>query len=121
MRIGEVARRTGVAARMLRYYETQGLLTPRRHPNGYRDYTEADVRQVEIIRDLSASGVPTRVIKIVIDRERDGNAWTSACDELFANMVRKHVADIEMKIACLSMSRESLTRLLHDAGQRLSD
>lgn len=38
MRIGELARRTGVAARRLRYYEEQGLLSSDRSVNGYRDY-----------------------------------------------------------------------------------
>nr|MDT0665311.1 MerR family DNA-binding transcriptional regulator [Micromonospora sp. DSM 115978] len=51
MRIAEVSRRTGVAARMLRYYEEQGLLSPGRHANGYRDYTESDVALVATIKD----------------------------------------------------------------------
>lgn len=40
MRIGELARRTGVSVRALRYYEEQGLLVPARAANGYREYTE---------------------------------------------------------------------------------
>lgn len=42
MRISEVARRSGVPATTLRYYEAAGLLTVRRGANGYRDY-DADV------------------------------------------------------------------------------
>lgn len=44
MRIGELARRTGVSERMLRYYEQEGLLRPARTTSGYRDYGEGKCR-----------------------------------------------------------------------------
>lgn len=115
MRIGTVARRTGVASRMLRYYEEQGLLTPRRHTNGYREYNESDVRQIETIRDLSASGVPTRFIKIVLDRESGTTKWTKACDAILAGLVREQIAQLDSKISCLTTSRESLRTFLETA------
>ena len=62
MRIGELAERTGVATRMLRYYEEQGLITPRRLDNGYRAYDEYLVDRVQKIRGLIDSGIPTRII-----------------------------------------------------------
>ncbi len=114
MRIGEVSRRTGVAARMLRYYESQDLLRPARHANGYRDYTDSDVQQVVTIRDLSGSGVPTRFIKIVLDRQA-GMSWTSTCDDILAGMVREQLADLDSKIACLTTSREALAQFLRQA------
>ncbi|WP_366525445.1 MerR family DNA-binding transcriptional regulator, partial [Mumia sp.] len=43
MRVGELAELTGVAPRMLRYYEEQGLLVPPRQDNGYRSYGEEHV------------------------------------------------------------------------------
>ena len=45
MRIGELAKRTGVATRMLRYYEEQGLISTRRLDNGYRGYDEYEQGQ----------------------------------------------------------------------------
>ncbi len=62
MRIGELAKRTGVAPRMLRYYEEQGLIRPTRLPNGYRDYDEYLVERVGKIRGLVDSGIPSRII-----------------------------------------------------------
>jgi len=62
MLIGELAKRTGVATRMLRYYEEQGLITPRRSDNGYREYDEYLVDRVQKIRGLIDSGIPTRII-----------------------------------------------------------
>ena len=117
MRIGEASRRTGVAARMLRYYENQGLLHPDRHRNGYRDYTDAELEQVATIRDLSGAGVPTRFIKIVLDRQADASAWTSACDDILAGMVRQQITGLDAKIACLTTSREALTRFLREADR----
>ncbi len=50
MQIGELATRTEVPARLLRYYEDQGLLRPGRSANGYRDYEPDDVPRVLQIR-----------------------------------------------------------------------
>jgi DNA-binding transcriptional MerR regulator len=62
MRIGELAARTGVSRRLLRYYEEQGLLTPGRAHNGYREYGEAHVDVVQQIAGLLDAGLPTRII-----------------------------------------------------------
>lgn len=115
MRIGEMVTRTGVAARMLRYYEEQELLSPARHANGYRDYADRDVEQVVTIRDLSASGVPTRFIKIILERQNGATAWTTRCDEILADMVREQIEDLDSKISCLTTSRAALTQFLRDA------
>ncbi|MFT4305742.1 MAG: MerR family transcriptional regulator [Microbacterium sp.] len=115
MRIGEVSRRTGVAARMLRYYEEQELLRPGRHPNGYRDYTDTDLDQITTIRDLSGAGVPTRFIKIVLDRQAGTTAWTNACDDILAGMVREQITDLDAKITCLTASKGALTQFLAEA------
>lgn len=47
---------------MLRYYEDQGLITPRRLDNGYRVYDEYLVDRIRKIRGLIGSGIPTRII-----------------------------------------------------------
>lgn len=62
MRIGELSKRTGVPSRMLRYYEEQGLISPTRLDNGYRDYDDYLVDRVGKIRGLVDSGIPSRII-----------------------------------------------------------
>jgi DNA-binding transcriptional MerR regulator len=62
MRIGELAERTGVPRRLLRYYEEQGLITPRRLDNGYREYDGHLVDRVMKVRGLLDAGIPTRII-----------------------------------------------------------
>jgi len=53
LQIGEVAERTGVTQRTLRFYEEKGLLrSPSRMEGGFRLYSENDVRRVEQIRKL---------------------------------------------------------------------
>src|SRR5258708_4374886 len=60
MRIGELARRTGVSERSLRYYETQGLLRAERTPGGHREYGDWAVDRVIRIQALYAAGLPSR-------------------------------------------------------------
>ncbi|MDQ2589080.1 MerR family transcriptional regulator [Saccharothrix yanglingensis] len=62
MRIGELARLTGVSARSLRYYEQQGLLHSTRSSGGQRYYTGAEIARVGIIRRLFDAGLGSRVI-----------------------------------------------------------
>lgn len=117
MRIGDVARRTGIPTRMLRYYEQRGLMAPVRRENGYREYGEDDVRRAVLVRDLVRSGVPTRLTGFVLDREYGDLDWTAACDEILAGMVREQIADLDSRIACLSASRDALAQLLTEAAE----
>ncbi|MBF4581653.1 MerR family transcriptional regulator [Curtobacterium sp. VKM Ac-2865] len=66
MRIGELSKRTGVASRMLRYYEEQCLITPRRLHNGYREYDEYLVDRVGKIKGLVDAGIPTRIVTSIL-------------------------------------------------------
>lgn len=62
MKIGELAERTGVSVRSLRYYERQGLLTPLREANGYREYSLLAVETVETIKLYLNLGLSTEEI-----------------------------------------------------------
>ena len=58
MTIQEVERQSGMTRANIRFYEEKGLLTPQRQPNGYRDYSAADVetlRRVRLLRSLDIS------------------------------------------------------------------
>jgi DNA-binding transcriptional MerR regulator len=66
MRIGELGRATGVAPRMLRYYEEQGLISPRRLDNGYREYDDYLIDRVRKIRGLIDAGIPTRIVADIL-------------------------------------------------------
>ncbi|MEV0263247.1 MerR family transcriptional regulator [Streptomyces sp. NPDC050617] len=62
MRIGELAARTGVSVRSLRYYEEQELLTSVRSGGGHRHYTENDIDRVHYIQGLYAANLSSRTI-----------------------------------------------------------
>lgn len=62
VRIGEVAAKTGVSVRALRYYEEQNLLTSQRSASGQRQYTEGAVERVRLIQQLYAAGLSSKVI-----------------------------------------------------------
>ncbi|MGY6024558.1 MerR family transcriptional regulator [Streptomyces spinosirectus] len=66
MRIGELASRTGVSVRSLRYYEEQGLLSSSRSVSGQRHYTEAEVERVAFIQALYAAGLSSRTIAALL-------------------------------------------------------
>ena len=58
MDIREMERRTKLERANIRYYEKEGLITPQRHDNGYRDYSEEDVNtllKVKLLRRLKLS------------------------------------------------------------------
>lgn len=66
MNIAEAERRTGLTRANIRFYEKEGLLTPTRGENGYRDYTEDDVqtlRKIMLLRRLRLSVPDIRAIE----------------------------------------------------------
>ncbi|MGW6448525.1 MerR family transcriptional regulator [Lentzea sp. NPDC055074] len=62
MRIGELAERTGVSVRALRYYEEQRLLTSERSASGQRQYGENAVARVRLIQQLYGAGISSASI-----------------------------------------------------------
>lgn len=63
MQIKEAAARLGITERMLRHYEKSGLMNTHRSENGYRSYSETDLRRAGRIRDLIATGFSTREVR----------------------------------------------------------
>jgi DNA-binding transcriptional MerR regulator len=119
MKIGEVARRTGVAPRLVRYYEQQGLLVADRATNGYRTYTEDDVEQVSRVAGMVRAGIPTRLIKVLLDMEAARASEAPTCPRTVAEMLAAELVGIEDRIDCLTRSRDTirdvLTRTEHAA------
>ncbi|WP_030804358.1 MerR family transcriptional regulator [Streptomyces sp. NRRL F-2799] len=90
MKIGELSRRADVSQRSLRYYEEQGLLTPTRLPNGYRDYDERAVTTVRRIQILLAAGLGTSAIAEILPCTVDDTVVLSGkCPELIDGLAKE--------------------------------
>ena len=91
MRIGELARKTGVSVRMLRYYERQGLLTPRRTAAGYRMYANGDTERVRRIVLLNRAGLSLATLRPVIACEVPGSADFHLCVTRIFHVLLRHI------------------------------
>jgi DNA-binding transcriptional MerR regulator len=115
VKIGELARRTNIPARMLRYYEEQGLLTPRRLDNGYRDYDESLADRVEKIRCFIDAGVPMRAIeRLLSSTEGAEDAWRAEVSAEFGGLLLRERDRMAARIDSLERSLASMTRLIED-------
>lgn len=118
MRIQEAARQLGVSPRVLRHYEAEGLISPRRSANGYRIYSPKELMQAEWVRDLVASGFSTRELRNLLSALDDGPGKPSIdCTML----MREKLDQIDRLLAALRKRRGTLTRRLEAWKQQSSE
>ncbi|WP_436699842.1 MerR family transcriptional regulator [Nocardioides sp. BYT-33-1] len=116
MRIGELAERTGVTTRLIRYYEQQGLLSADRLPNGYRSYGETHVERIERVAGLVQAGVPTRLVKVLLEAEAACALERPTCSAEVAALLAEELVGLEKRIDCLSRSRDTIRTFLSRVG-----
>ncbi|MEV4436554.1 MerR family transcriptional regulator [Streptomyces sp. NPDC049585] len=119
MRISELARRAGVTTKAVRYYESLGLLAPERLANGYRDYTQEDVRLAREIRALSGLGIPVEGTRPFLDCLTAGHRHADDCPASLAGY-RDAIDDLTHRIEGLTARRTLLMAHLRDAAHRNS-
>ena len=117
MRIGELARRTGVSERSLRYYEQQGMLAARRTPGGHRDYADAAVDRVLRIQELYAAGLSSTKIAQLLPcmRDADGGPSETADARLVTDLTAERDR-IDRMIQDLQRSRAVLDEVIDTAS-----
>lgn len=113
MKIGELSKCTNVTIRMLRYYETQGLLTPQRAESGYRDYDKNDVRTVERIKLLGSAGMTLTTIRQFLPCIRGDGPVFEPCDEL-RTILHEQLQLVDQKAAKLDKSKTMLESFLQE-------
>ena len=110
LNIGQAAERSGVSARMLRHYESLGLLSGvARTESGYRQYTEADIHSLRFIkrsRDLGFSmDEITELMGLWQNRRRASSS--------VKRIAEKHLAELEQRIADMQAMQRTLSKLVH--------
>jgi DNA-binding transcriptional MerR regulator len=115
VRIGRVAQATGVSARSLRHYEKQGLLKPRRHQNGYRDYLEAAILQIKRIRWLLSAGLGIKAIRGMLPCVLEEGPGVIECPSLRRELAIQ-LARLDTQITMLRQGRKLLSRALGRAA-----
>lgn len=98
MKIKQVEELVGITSKNIRFYENQGLLTPERAENGYREYHEQNIEALKKIKLLRKLGISVEEIRIVLNHSRS-----------LEDCLEKHLAVLEKE-------RENLLNM-----QRLSD
>jgi MerR family copper efflux transcriptional regulator len=105
--IGEVARRTGVPATTIRFYEAEGVLSaPARSESGYRHHTAADVRRLRLARRARLLGLSLEAVTSLVDQ-----AFRSDCVEFSEQLlacISEQPAQIDRSIAELQALRGEL-------------
>lgn len=106
--IGEAAQRTGLSAKMIRYYEQYGLFTPQgRSPSGYRLYGENDLHALTFIRSARELGFSLKQIAELTDLWHDKRRASSEVKQL----ALLHIKTLEDKAATLQRMAASLRTL----------
>jgi DNA-binding transcriptional MerR regulator len=112
VRIGDLASRSGVTAKTIRYYEGVGLVEPpARTPSGYRDYETAALERLAFIRAAQAIGLTLGEIRSIIALRDDGK---SPCGHVL-ELLRQRADELDRRIAELRTLRGELRRLVDRA------
>lgn len=119
LRIGDLAARTGVKVATIRWYEKVGLLTkPGRTGANYRLYDDDALRRLTFIRRARDLGFSLDEVRELLDLSGHGSRDCAAVDEI----ARRHLAEVERKLADLGRLRERLSQLIAScAGGRVDD
>lgn len=110
LKIGEVARRSALPIKTIRFYSEKGLIQPiGRSEGGYRLFNEAVVAELTLIRTLKAMEIPLQDIHQILESRRSG---VCTCDAL-KHKIRAKASEIEQKIASLRDLHSELEDLLN--------
>lgn len=114
MRIGELAGAAKVSPRVLRHYESRGLLSPGRTTAGYRDYAEEDIVTVRRIRIMISAGLSTAVIRRYLDcvHAPEDDIVVDMCPALRAELdaVAERIDAERRRLATVQQSLDELRR-----------
>ncbi|ETA51113.1 Cu(I)-responsive transcriptional regulator [Ponticoccus alexandrii] len=109
MNIGDVAEKSGLPPKTIRYYEDIGLIRPARSANGYRSFRESDLHKLAFLGRARALGFTIEDCRTLLALYEDDQRESAQVKAL----AKEHLASIEEKIARLQSMKKTLTRLVH--------
>ncbi|WP_444900982.1 MerR family transcriptional regulator [Microbulbifer sp. SSSA007] len=115
MRIGELSKITGISQRMLRFYETEKLITPARSKAGYREYSKEDIKLIKNIKILNESGIKLKTIKELLPCIESEHSIPRfyGCPAVKASL-QIELEKLDEKIVQLTQSRNALAQYVGD-------
>lgn len=108
MKINDVEQALGISKANIRFYEKQGLLTPERSENKYRNYSDADIERLKTIIVLRKLGIPVQNIGKILNGDLD-----------FQDAMRENVSDLEKQIKQLEGALNLSRQILREQEDRL--
>ena len=118
MNIGDVASRSGLPAKTIRYYEDIGFVKPLRDTNGYRVFQQKELHKLTFLHRARALGFTIEDCRALLALY-DDETRASADVKSIAN---EHLEQIETKISGLEAMRDTLSHLIHEcAGDHRPD
>lgn len=109
MKIGEVAQRSGLTVKTIRFYCDEGLIHPiSRSEGGYRLFGDEVFAELALIRTLKAMDIPLQDVRQILESRRSG---VCTCTTL-QDTIRTKAGEIEQKIAALRDLQSELEDLL---------
>ena len=110
MTIGQAAKSSAVSAKMIRHYESIGLLPKaQRTQSGYRLYDDNDVHTLRFIQRARSLGFPLETIRTLLALWRNRRRSSA----LVKDLAERHIADLERKIAEMQSMVRTLKHLSH--------
>lgn len=108
--IADIAKKTGLSSKMIRDYEKEGLIHPKRLENGYRVYQHADVELLNFIRQARLMNFSLSQIKELLCLKENPNRQSAQVKAVVA----QHLEEVERQLENLYQVREYL-HALHQA------
>ena len=110
MRIGEIAKIVGISSSAIRFYERHGLINTsniNRAENGYRNYSQKDLREIQLIVKFKEFGLELKEIKQLLSKEQNSCGDLVSSLDVQIDKCREMEKLILQRIELLTTAKES--------------
>lgn len=112
MNIGDVAEKSGLPPKTIRYYEDIGLVTPQRATNGYRSFRASDLHKLTFLGHARSLGFSIEDCRALLALYEDESRASSDVKRI----AKEHLSRIDRKISDLAAMRDTLSHLVRECA-----